>query len=521
MRTVDPDDVPKLPELNAEHTFNDVGLHVVRGPAPPGLFPRGEILADEEYGFVWHRSVAESHHRVLAGPGFPDALAYANAGTLCVPFRRVPRFRTSSHSELEEVALALRKIGKERYPGRRIVLRGQTKEHLIERTFDEKMWLFGDEGAVEPSLHPSSARRSEIDSRSAALWSFLVQIHLARLKGLRVNAGGDLIQGDLYYDRGQLLALAFAQHYGLPTPALDVTTDLEIALWFASHRLLHADMNLLRHEKAHHPEAVIYVIAVEEGQYFDHTITPGAIRPGRQRGGFLASNWGLSRNRAARSLVGALYFPPELADQLGPRLPSAGSLFPGPTEDPFVETLLTLRSRQADLPSLSRILDLVYWVEEGMGKPDFLTDGSIPTPRTPDDWNNAGVALSSLGRPFSAERCFRVAAEGGSAFGACNLGQRFLRRGLLAEAETWLARISDHDPDAANDLSYVLRWRGRPVEESINVLIPFADQHSTCAFSLAQLLIEVGRPDDAALRFERAAQLGDPDAKEWLATHRK
>jgi hypothetical protein len=88
---------------------------------------------------------------------------------------------------------------------------------------------------------------------------------------------------------GEFVTLAFAQHYGLPTPALDVTTDFGVALWFALHTLMGSGGNTSV-RPASGGEGVVYVIAGGRGEYFGEDLPDlTALRPRRQHGGFLAS----------------------------------------------------------------------------------------------------------------------------------------------------------------------------------------------------------------------------------------
>jgi hypothetical protein len=174
-------------------------------------------------------------------------------------------------------------------------------------------------------------------------------------------------------ERGRYLLLAFAQHYGLPTPALDVTSDIRIALWFALFNF--TGSGAMRVTPAQGGHGVVYVIAADKQQYFSEaTLTTHALRPERQRGGFLVSNWGNSKNRVTRYLVGAIYFSHSLRDELHGELPSAQHLFPGPEDDGFVRRIQRVAWHERHGSALlAEIADHVYWVEgspsPGLGVP--------------------------------------------------------------------------------------------------------------------------------------------------------
>jgi hypothetical protein len=162
-----------------------------------------------------------------------------------------------------------------------------------------------------------------------------------------------------------LINLAFGQHYGLPTPALDVTRDARVALWFALHSITGVGPNTSVVSPASGSDGVVYVIAGDPGQYFGEKLTgEKALRPHRQRGGFLASNWGNSKNRVARYVVCAIYFPHTMLLDLAPVLPTAERLFPGPTEDPFVALIQQMARRDKHgSTALQEIAEHVYWIE--------------------------------------------------------------------------------------------------------------------------------------------------------------
>ena len=89
------------------------------------------------------------------------------------------------------------------------------------------------------------------------------------------------------------------------------------AIWFALHRLRVSDSGKASVERiATDDIAVLYVFDVPPGWAFSGELqdVPG-VRPSRQRGAFVPISWGYRRNRAARYLVGAVYFPGSFAPE--------------------------------------------------------------------------------------------------------------------------------------------------------------------------------------------------------------
>jgi hypothetical protein len=157
------------------------------------------------------------------------------------------------------------------------------------------------------------------------------------------------------------LAEAMVQHYGYQTRYIDVTTSLEVALWFALHQFI-GDINATVsttsppqcvfpawYEPVTEP-GVVYVIdakpwnrasAVVEGDYIELTgLAPTSVnRPRRQAGGVLYSPaWGKSEGDVSGLVQGCL--------EIGFRWEAVGLpwdteyLFPGPIEDPVYRRLL-------------------------------------------------------------------------------------------------------------------------------------------------------------------------------------
>jgi hypothetical protein len=150
------------------------------------------------------------------------------------------------------------------------------------------------------------------------------------------------------------------QHYGAPTPFVDVTRDPRIALWFALNHITVEKDGLAVSGRVEAPfdKAVIYVFLTLDGLApvvkSEELIAPeSALRPHRQACALLGGAGNLYRNAAARFIglkikLSRTFIPASL--------PEARHLFPGPDEDDALKQLL----RQYDDPENLRYFP-VYW----------------------------------------------------------------------------------------------------------------------------------------------------------------
>jgi FRG domain len=237
-----------------------------------------------------------------------------------------------------------------------VFFRGQRKLYLLRRDPAVRRLLFGDSTSAEPSLITAAARDMEYDydAAHAALKYFL-----GRKIWTRHRLGGDdLVQkwraeSESPVCKLDLAILALAQHYGLPSHGLDITTSPEVAVWFATH-LLQTDQTsgkaayrkLPPDQWPSNPDEWPVVVV---GQAVTNSIQPSlhdchdldafgfaAARPVAQRARFFQGGHSDHQNRLAEAVVCVLRLAPGDYDTGF----TFDDLFPAPSDDTAYAAML-------------------------------------------------------------------------------------------------------------------------------------------------------------------------------------
>ncbi len=116
-----------------------------------------------------------------------------------------------------------------------------------------------------------------------------------------------------------LAVMLLAQHYGVPTHGIDITNDIDIALWFATSCYTQVSNDTFTYRSMREPDwqddpatwPVIYAIlpvthslnsAIQEVE-LPESFGITSLRPRRQKAAFFMGASGLHNNRLAESLV--------------------------------------------------------------------------------------------------------------------------------------------------------------------------------------------------------------------------
>ena len=193
-------------------------------------FYRAPFLArvPSGYGFYGLKNVLRDHYAEFYAGLAPHALLRCKH--YCVPIVEI--------ASREELALHIAKIPLRNKDG--LFFRGQRRLYPLQRDDSVRKLLFGESCSKEPSLVNAASREPgyDYDFVHYGLKAFLEEDVLRR---------ADEGESDLFEKwRGEAVnpicsldyaLIALAQHYGIPSHGLDVTTSADVALWFATNRV--------------------------------------------------------------------------------------------------------------------------------------------------------------------------------------------------------------------------------------------------------------------------------------------
>jgi len=348
----DVEDVSDLPwEKNPQATVNQTASFVLPPRVKAGL-------VDPFYGHVYsYDFLSDNDGAYRAGK-----VADGSFGYLSVPFRTVPRYFADS----AETLITLLEENSQRavstsLDGGVALYRGQNQEYTLPRSPETRLKLFGDAHAIEPSLLPSATRRRTPAVATMAFNSLIeAAVEASRIKPPFYD------QDTWYTVRGDNLKTSFAQHYGLATPSLDLTSHFLVACWFATTNLKLESPGILRASPVADDDiCVIYVFRphMDAGAQIDVQLSPYG-RPARQHGWVTTNTWGWRSNDAARHLEAAVYFEGRLRRELKPVLPQADELFVPHGSDVLMDLALSIGNRLPGSPITEALLGDLYRVTE-------------------------------------------------------------------------------------------------------------------------------------------------------------
>lgn len=309
----------------------------------------------------------------------------------------IPQIPVNHTEQLSEVVEAVKLA----YPSKDIYFRGQSSHYNLNRAMMTNLFLYGDENIEELSL-PTAASRTgfNFDSFSA---QFQMQIQGIIYSGFehrvfekyrqdwelwnnqspfantKLNEKHEKFRKLFYSYEWDLMCMAIGQHYGLPTHGLDITTDLNVAHWFALNRWYSYEQNDKEYQWYKPREKsltgkiidnpVIYILAVEKGLKRDldqvDYIDLQSLRPERQNAFLHYGGWGLHNNICAQDVKAAVFltkkydFKSDLTTEY---------MFPSSSEDYCYGQLLDIQERAAQYNLLDGYKYIAKYKPEGRVK---------------------------------------------------------------------------------------------------------------------------------------------------------
>lgn len=277
----------------------------------------------------------------------------------------IPIIEASNVDELQAIVAKLRTNPRVRD---NVFFRGQTSAYSLSRTDSVKRILFGRTDVIEPSLLGASPRRGLDYNHVHSPFQVMVQDFMYQ-EAAKVNKPLEHLHqkwNQFICDnpaKWEIGVMALAQHYGIPTHGLDITSSIEVALWFATNKYKRDSstgkvqyVTLPNDSWSVDPQKwpVIYLI-----QPVTYSIRPSihsiqsleslgvtALRPIRQHAHFFMGADTLHQNRLAEALACLVRLRPGSWESSL----KYEFLIPRPTEDPAYDFMLKVKEAEGSGP---------------------------------------------------------------------------------------------------------------------------------------------------------------------------
>ena len=336
----------------------------------------GDIYIDDYYGRIFDtrsHSVTSKYGRSAKMNHYLSIRSLELIDELRVPYRRIPIFLTDNLAIIDRAIDEMCSSNS----GYEILLRGQTKTYLIERSVEESIHFYGEDDLKEPSFLPSHMRNRFDPYFLKCMWQSQAAI---LLNDIGFELGGSLAKPDLdaYWNMVTqlrqspafiLLSLGVAQHYGMPSVGLDLTDRLEVACWFATHTITiaasgQARTELIKFSSDQMP--TIFVFRCPRDAVFDYKVTkPREIpdgRPDKQSAWFGHVGWGAASNQLGSYLMCGFRLTSDIANDLDNKLDE--ELFPSASQDLILKHFLTMRGLEKYEGEAKRALSGIYFMSD-------------------------------------------------------------------------------------------------------------------------------------------------------------
>lgn len=330
----------------------------------------GEIYVDENYGYVYDDFYIKGQTEIY---GKADSLPMysgdqiANYGFLRVPFRKIPRVWVNNRDERTAIINGLQSND----PNLVLLYRGQFQEYYIERDKETLRNIYGSDNTLEPSLITSAVRKNLRLEDILPTWIGILNLYIENILDDTPHNERKLVQREIINFQSssnfKVFAMGMAQHYGLPSVGLDVSPDIDVALFFALKKFTATSTPFeyqykdIKEIKPSNPP-VIYLIAPTEQMQLNYSdFKPSIIpflSPDKQLARFMYTGWGLSKSFAASRLFMAFYLNPN--GDFG-KIKEPEDLFPA--KDSFADLIDFIRVNQNHKDELlSRFLESFYMI---------------------------------------------------------------------------------------------------------------------------------------------------------------
>jgi len=281
-------------------------------------------------------------------------------------------FECSDQGQLEDLIFKVKTENKDK----EIYYRGQTNHYDLQRSELTNKLLYGNSDIEEVSM-PTAASREDFnfDSFSAI---FQMQLQGIIYSSITKNKFEDLESSwpfwgsfspytdpnicdvhekfkRLYYSyEWDLMTMGIAQHYGIPTHGLDITSDIKVALWFAENKWYSYEEDGKKYAWYKKLETnpkekiknypVVYIIGTKSNLKKDldqiEYIDLKATRPVRQKAYLHYGGFGLHSNICAKDILAIVRLTPDFPY---PKEFTTEYLFPNIIDDPLYSALLKLK----------------------------------------------------------------------------------------------------------------------------------------------------------------------------------
>jgi hypothetical protein len=255
--------------------------------------------------------------------------------------RPVYECEVASRSELDGAVGRLR-AGMRKFPNYELWFRGQTADHLLgDLTAEAEQGVCPWRSVRDSSLVPSLYRKSALPGRHGDWPEYCAYgIEYGRLASFANRRFGVPGLGDDERNPAfrSIQGSFFLQHYGLPSTILDITRDLDVALFFAQCRIESGRRVAVDHGQE---RPVIYVFLLRKGLdlFLDSAeLLEGRdlLRPLRQQCGLIAGASFATRNTYAKFIALKIHLAAPIDDAAYP----VEYIYPARHEDAFLQDLV-------------------------------------------------------------------------------------------------------------------------------------------------------------------------------------